>query len=326
MPARCVVEKCESRKVKNCGISFFKFPLSDPDLLSKWTAAISRIFWIPTTFCEICELHFKENYFSGTKRKRLKPNAVPTENLDILIQSEVPSTSGNDIQVEFGPSEEIIIGSQAPSIIESDMQTDNVFAPSEEIITGSQAPSIIESDMQTDNVFAPSEENIRNKRKAMDELGEAHLRMQQFEKDIKHLKTHIQSLTESHNSELEEQAQMFRRLLQEQKDKMRQKLQNATKKLKLLNRQKKKRDAKIDNLLKQAKDKKILDNESYNILHKDFKSTFAHLVHNEQRNQNKKSSKGRRYDDEVCVCFSFHFGLIISSKRSACFFNFACYN
>lgn len=133
----------------------------------------------------------------------------------------------------------------------------------------------------------------------MDELGEAHLRMQQFEKDIEHLKTHIQSLKESHNSELEEQAKMFRRLLQEQKDKMRQKLQNATKKLKLLNRQKKRRDAKIDNLLKQAKDKKILDNESYNILHKDFKSTFAHLVHNEQRNQNKKSSKGRRYDDEV---------------------------
>lgn len=130
----------------------------------------------------------------------------------------------------------------------------------------------------------------------MDELGEAHLRMQQFEKDIEHLKTHIQ-LTESHNSELEEQAKMFRRLLQEQKDKMRQKLQNATKKLKLLNRQKKRRDAKIDNLLKQAKDKEIL--ESYNILHKDFKSTFAHLVHNEQRNQNKKSCKGRRYGDEV---------------------------
>jgi len=43
----------------------------------------------------------------------------------------------------------------------------------------------------------------------MDELGEAHLRMQQFEKDIEHLKTHIQSLTESHNSELEEQAKMF---------------------------------------------------------------------------------------------------------------------
>lgn len=55
--------------------------MSDPDLLSKWTAAISRVFWIPTTFCEICELHFKKNYFSGTKRKRLKPNAVPTENL-----------------------------------------------------------------------------------------------------------------------------------------------------------------------------------------------------------------------------------------------------
>lgn len=270
MPARCVVEKCESRKVKNCGISFFKFPLSDLDLLSKWTAAISRVFWIPTTFCEICELHLKKNYFSGTKRKRLKPNAVPTENLD--IQSEVPSTSANDIQIEFGPSEEII--------------------------TESQAPSIIESDMQTDNMFAPSEENIGNKRKAMDELGEAHLRMQQFEKDIEHLKTHIQSLTESHNSELEEQAKMFRRLLQEQKNKMRQKLQNATKKLKLLNRQKKRRDAKIDNLLKQAKDKKILDNESYNILHKDFKSTFAHLVHNEQRNQNKKSCKGRRYNDE----------------------------
>lgn len=167
-------------------------------------------------------------------------------------------------------------------------------------------------------------ENIQNKRKAMDELGEAHLRMQQFEKDIGHLKTHIQSLKEIHNGELEKQSKMFRRL-QEQNDKMRQKLKNATKKIKLLNRQKKTRDAKIDNLLKQAKDKKILDNESYNILHKDFKGTFARLVHNEQRNQNKKLATSRRYDDEVkkfAVTLYYHSPKAYEFCRYVCVFLF----
>jgi len=44
--------------------------LNDTDLLSKWTAVINKKLWLPTASCKIYELHFKEEYFSGTKRKR----------------------------------------------------------------------------------------------------------------------------------------------------------------------------------------------------------------------------------------------------------------
>jgi len=122
-------------------------------------------------------------------------------------------------------------------------------------------------------------DNVQNNKRKADELGYVYLKIQQYEKEIEHLKIHIQSLKEIHNKELENQAEMFRRLLQEQKDEIRQRLINATTKIKLLNRQKKRRDTKIDNLLKEAKDKKILNNQSYDILNKDFRSTFAHIVH-----------------------------------------------
>lgn len=62
-------------------VKYSRFPLNDPILLKKWTEATQKISWNATTRSRICEQHFKQEYFCGTKRKRLKPNAVPTENL-----------------------------------------------------------------------------------------------------------------------------------------------------------------------------------------------------------------------------------------------------
>lgn len=83
-------------------------------------------------------------------------------------------------------------------------------------------------------------ENVRNhKRQARDKLADAYLQIQHLEKQIALLETNVQSLKETYSKELQNQAEKFRCLLQEQKDKMKNRIITATTKIKLLNRQKK---------------------------------------------------------------------------------------
>lgn len=60
--------------------------MNDIALLAKWTTIINRSNWVATAFSRIYELHFKQEYLSGTKRKRLRLNAIPTENLTDPLQ------------------------------------------------------------------------------------------------------------------------------------------------------------------------------------------------------------------------------------------------
>jgi len=59
----------------------------------------------------------------------------------------------------------------------------------------------------------------------------------------------------------------------------------------------KRKDSKIKDLLKVAKNTKMLSNTSYNILNNDFGESFS-LFENEIKNLN-KSPHGRRYSEEV---------------------------
>lgn len=79
---------------------------------------------------------------------------------------------------------------------------------------------------------------------------------------------------------------------------MKNKLSVATSKIKLLNRQRKRLNGKLNDLLKEAKDKKMLDDNSYTILNNDFQNTFAHIVKNEKKNKDRPSN-GKRYHEEV---------------------------
>jgi len=58
-------------------------------LLKTWIQATNRKNWTPTKSSRICELHFKSVDFvdnPNSKRKLLKVDVIPTENLYNLIE------------------------------------------------------------------------------------------------------------------------------------------------------------------------------------------------------------------------------------------------
>jgi len=80
----------------------------------------------------------------------------------------------------------------------------------------------------------------------------------------------------------------------------------------------KRKDSKIKDLLKVAKDTKMLRNTSFNILNNDFGESFS-LFENEIKNVN-KSPHGRRYSEEVkkfAVTLHYHSPKAYDYCRSA---------
>ena len=84
----CIAAGCSN--TRNDGVSLFKFP-TDPGMGDKWTKEVrkTRDCWNgPTKHSVLCEKHFSEDSFEPdsalasamgiAKRKRLRPNAVPT--------------------------------------------------------------------------------------------------------------------------------------------------------------------------------------------------------------------------------------------------------
>ncbi|KAK7070093.1 ADP-ribosylation factor-like 14 effector protein [Halocaridina rubra] len=62
----CSALHCDSKRDapgKISGITFLRFPLDDPPLLSKWLQAIGRKEWQPTKGSALCSLHFAEKWF-----------------------------------------------------------------------------------------------------------------------------------------------------------------------------------------------------------------------------------------------------------------------
>lgn len=108
----------------------------------------------------------------------------------------------------------------------------------------------------------------------------------------------VQSLKDNHKKQLQNQANMFQHLLREQKNIWKNKLTSTLTEIKLLSRQKRRLHVKLIDLLKDAKNKKILHKESYEILSSEFETTFKHILLNQKLNKN-KVSYGRRYNEEV---------------------------
>ncbi|KAM4051919.1 uncharacterized protein ACNLHF_026860 isoform 1-T2 [Anomaloglossus baeobatrachus] len=81
MPMTCVAYGCNNHFVKGCGKQFFRFPMKDPDRLSKWVLAIRRKDWNPCASSRICSDHFTENDYMirpGAMVPRLRLDAVPS--------------------------------------------------------------------------------------------------------------------------------------------------------------------------------------------------------------------------------------------------------
>ncbi|XP_073541495.1 uncharacterized protein [Phyllobates terribilis] len=81
MPMTCVAYGCNNHFVKGCGKQFFRFPMKDPNRLSKWVLAIRRKDWNPCASSRICSDHFTENDYMirpGAMVPRLRLDAVPS--------------------------------------------------------------------------------------------------------------------------------------------------------------------------------------------------------------------------------------------------------
>ena len=102
----CIAACCSN--TRSDGISLFKFP-SDPVLREKWTREVKRMRdrWSgPTKHSVLCEKHFTAESFEPdsaiassmglAKRKRLRPNAIPT----IFERRRPPLPSTSEVGTE----------------------------------------------------------------------------------------------------------------------------------------------------------------------------------------------------------------------------------
>lgn len=79
MVASCCACYCKNRCRKGSNIRFYKFPLNDKPLLSKWITALRRDKWLPTPSSKLCSVHFTDDCFRVYHYQiRLREDAVPT--------------------------------------------------------------------------------------------------------------------------------------------------------------------------------------------------------------------------------------------------------
>lgn len=87
MPVSCAAFGCKSRynlETRDKGITFHRFPKSNPRLLDKWRIAMKRAtstgeLWMPSRYQRLCSLHFEEKCFDTTgQTKRLRDDVIPS--------------------------------------------------------------------------------------------------------------------------------------------------------------------------------------------------------------------------------------------------------
>ncbi|XP_041645798.1 ARL14 effector protein [Cheilinus undulatus] len=79
MPVICAVSGCNNKFVKGSEIRFYRFPLSKPQLASKWVQSLGMRNFIPTANTCLCSEHFRADCFRDYNGKQfLREDAVPT--------------------------------------------------------------------------------------------------------------------------------------------------------------------------------------------------------------------------------------------------------
>lgn len=81
------------------GLSFHRFPMTNPELLERWLQSVNRPTLVPSRFCILCSNHFEPSCFiedipmaDGTVRRRLCVGSVPTRNMGWNCQSSKPAS------------------------------------------------------------------------------------------------------------------------------------------------------------------------------------------------------------------------------------------
>ncbi|XP_063782960.1 DNA transposase THAP9 isoform X2 [Pseudophryne corroboree] len=107
MPVSCAASGCKSRytlEAREKGITFHRFPRSNPVLLDKWCRAMKRAtasgeLWMPSRYQRLCSLHFQKSCFDTTgQTKRLRDDVIPSIfNFPEEMQSEVPENKDSSV-------------------------------------------------------------------------------------------------------------------------------------------------------------------------------------------------------------------------------------
>ncbi|XP_026806139.1 LOW QUALITY PROTEIN: THAP domain-containing protein 1-like [Rhopalosiphum maidis] len=81
MPVSCAAYGCTNRYQAGQNIHFFRFPISNKELVKKWISAIKRKSFEASQWSRICSVHFTEQDYQvrpGAHRLLLKDHAVPS--------------------------------------------------------------------------------------------------------------------------------------------------------------------------------------------------------------------------------------------------------
>ncbi|KAM8877329.1 ARL14 effector protein isoform 2-T2 [Synchiropus picturatus] len=79
MPVICASAGCNNKFVKGSEIRFYRFPLSKPQLATKWVHSLGIKNFIPTANTCLCSEHFRPDCFRDYGGKQfLREDAVPT--------------------------------------------------------------------------------------------------------------------------------------------------------------------------------------------------------------------------------------------------------
>ncbi|GAA6218948.1 ARL14 effector protein [Lates japonicus] len=79
MPVICAAIGCNNKFVKGSEIRFYRFPLSKPQLASKWVHSLGMKNFLPTANTCLCSEHFRTDCFRDYNGKQfLREDAVPT--------------------------------------------------------------------------------------------------------------------------------------------------------------------------------------------------------------------------------------------------------
>lgn len=79
MPVICAAIGCNNKFIKGSEIRFYRFPLSKPQLASKWVNSLGLKNFVPTPNTCLCSEHFRQDCFRDYNGKQfLREDAVPT--------------------------------------------------------------------------------------------------------------------------------------------------------------------------------------------------------------------------------------------------------
>ncbi|XP_029947206.1 ARL14 effector protein [Salarias fasciatus] len=115
MPVICAATGCNNKFIKGSEIRFYRFPLSKPQLASKWVHSLGMKNFIPTSNTCLCSEHFRTDCFRDYNGKQfLREDAVPT------IFTQLQDTSKIELRKRGVPPKETPAVNQASAQAEKE--------------------------------------------------------------------------------------------------------------------------------------------------------------------------------------------------------------